>query len=296
MTGRQPSKLVLWAAVALIWLPSAAHAAGSDLKTLSRSKLDQRRMQRDRVKLPRSRIGGARDLKVQRRHAQHGARRILALPGERTGEAVANQELLAKAPADAQQVSLRRLFGSMREGTLGRDLRQLMRTPKGQREVIKLSKSSTWRVLASADTALWTMFFTGSPSTALGVAAGESATKWFWRYGYESLWTNVLDRRLTKLSRMEKTRDLIKAIGWRVIGSVDTFLLSLAGTGGDMHTASAIAVAEAFTKIGLDFAHERAWRKVVQHKFPALAAKPLDEPALAEAPSAGSEHRSDSAP
>lgn len=54
------------------------------------------------------------------------------------------------------------------------------------------------------------------------------------------------------------TRSLVKAISWRVTGSVDTFVLSWLVTG-SLGFAGSIASIEVFTKITLYYLHERAW-------------------------------------
>jgi uncharacterized membrane protein len=57
------------------------------------------------------------------------------------------------------------------------------------------------------------------------------------------------------------SRSLAKAISWRVLGSVDTFLLSWLFTGSPK-AAGAIASTEVITKIGLYYGHERAWSAI----------------------------------
>lgn len=54
------------------------------------------------------------------------------------------------------------------------------------------------------------------------------------------------------------SRSLAKAISWRVLGSLDTFLLSWFFTGSPT-AAGAIATAEVLTKMVLYYLHERAW-------------------------------------
>ena len=56
-------------------------------------------------------------------------------------------------------------------------------------------------------------------------------------------------------------RSFVKAISWRVLGSLDTFILSLIITG-DIRAAGAIASIETLTKIVLYYLHERAWSAV----------------------------------
>ena len=53
-------------------------------------------------------------------------------------------------------------------------------------------------------------------------------------------------------------RSLVKAVSWRITGSIDTFVLSLIFTG-SVKVAGSIAGAEAITKMILYYLHERAW-------------------------------------
>ncbi|EHR04621.1 DUF2061 domain-containing protein [Bradyrhizobium sp. WSM471] len=53
-------------------------------------------------------------------------------------------------------------------------------------------------------------------------------------------------------------RSLLKAISWRLAGSLDTFVISFIVTG-KAGLASAIASVEVVTKIFLYYFHERAW-------------------------------------
>jgi uncharacterized membrane protein len=57
------------------------------------------------------------------------------------------------------------------------------------------------------------------------------------------------------------TRSLVKAVTWRFVGSLDTFLLSWLITGHPVIAATITAV-EFFTKVGLYWLHERAWLKI----------------------------------
>ncbi len=56
-------------------------------------------------------------------------------------------------------------------------------------------------------------------------------------------------------------RSLIKAISWRVTGSVDTLVISYLITG-KLKWALTISGVELFTKIGLYYAHERVWENL----------------------------------
>lgn len=56
-------------------------------------------------------------------------------------------------------------------------------------------------------------------------------------------------------------RSLIKAVSWRITGSIDTFLLSWIITG-DHIVAGTISGVEVLTKIALYYLHERAWLRI----------------------------------
>ncbi len=53
-------------------------------------------------------------------------------------------------------------------------------------------------------------------------------------------------------------RSLVKAVTWRVTGSIDTFVISFIVTG-RLTLAGSIAATELLTKIGLYYFHERIW-------------------------------------
>lgn len=54
------------------------------------------------------------------------------------------------------------------------------------------------------------------------------------------------------------TRSIVKAVSWRVLGSIDTFMLGWLFTGKPA-VAGAIASTEVITKMILYYLHERAW-------------------------------------
>jgi uncharacterized membrane protein len=61
--------------------------------------------------------------------------------------------------------------------------------------------------------------------------------------------------------RESHSRSLVKAASWRLLGSIDTFLLSWLFTG-NPKAAGAIASTEVLTKILLYYFHERAWSSI----------------------------------
>jgi len=56
-------------------------------------------------------------------------------------------------------------------------------------------------------------------------------------------------------------RSLVKAVSWRLTGSVDTMVISFLITG-HIGWALTISGVEFFTKIALFYAHERVWEKL----------------------------------
>ncbi len=56
-------------------------------------------------------------------------------------------------------------------------------------------------------------------------------------------------------------RSFVKAVSWRVTGTLDTILISFLVTG-QVKLAISIGFIEVFTKIGLFYAHERLWNKL----------------------------------
>jgi uncharacterized membrane protein len=56
-------------------------------------------------------------------------------------------------------------------------------------------------------------------------------------------------------------RSILKAISWRLTGTIDTFILSFLVTG-QIKFAFYISGFEVFTKICLYFLHERIWNKI----------------------------------
>ena len=61
--------------------------------------------------------------------------------------------------------------------------------------------------------------------------------------------------------REAHSRSLAKATSWRILGSLDTFLLSWLFTS-SVKAAGAIATTEVITKMFLYYFHERAWSSI----------------------------------
>ena len=68
-------------------------------------------------------------------------------------------------------------------------------------------------------------------------------------------------RILRKQANATRQRSIVKAAAWRLMGSLDTFLLGYIVTGQPRYGAF-IAGAEVFTKVALYYIHERAWAHI----------------------------------
>ena len=77
----------------------------------------------------------------------------------------------------------------------------------------------------------------------------------------------ILDQKTSKGSYKEDRksekpkRSIVKSISWRIIGTLDTILISWIVTG-TLSVAFSIGVVELFTKMVLYFFHERIWNSI----------------------------------
>ncbi len=117
-----------------------------------------------------------------------------------------------------------------------------------------LAKTITWRFVGTVDTVLLSWVITGDPLMGLQIGASELITKMVLYYLHERLWLNahvVNSRR----------RHLLKTLTWRVVGTLDTVVLSWV-ISGNPFTGFKIGLAEVVTKMVLYYLHERAWYKI----------------------------------
>lgn len=59
----------------------------------------------------------------------------------------------------------------------------------------------------------------------------------------------------------KKYRSVVKTVSWRVIGTIDTIIISWLITG-EIGFAVSIGGVELFTKMALYFFHERLWERI----------------------------------
>lgn len=118
-----------------------------------------------------------------------------------------------------------------------------------------LTKAVTWRAIGTADTFVLSYLVTGEPMAAGAIASMETLTKIGLYYLHERVW------RAFRWAPNARARSLSKAVSWRFVGSMDTFLISWLITGNPQSAAS-IASLEVLTKVVLYYIHERVWRTV----------------------------------
>lgn len=133
-----------------------------------------------------------------------------------------------------------------------------------------LAKAVTWRAVGTADTFLWSWLIIGHPQAAGAIAGLETFTKIGLFYLHERLW------RLLRWAPNARHRSLIKAVSWRLVGSLDTFTLSLIVTGSGKYAIS-IASVEALTKVALYYVHERVWRRVAWGRLEGVQTPPQEQ-------------------
>lgn len=126
-------------------------------------------------------------------------------------------------------------------------------------------KSITWRFLGSLDTFFISLIIINystqnySFNLAFYIAGLEIITKTFLYYFHERIWNYFKIGRLENSVR--RSRSFYKALTWRILASLDTFLVSFIITG-RFDWATSIAIFEIITKSIIYYLHERIWNKV----------------------------------
>jgi uncharacterized membrane protein len=104
----------------------------------------------------------------------------------------------------------------------------------------------------------WFIIGTGGHVQAVSIGLSELLTKIVLYYLHERAWVNLMVR----YSWSHTPRlSFIKAVSWRVVGTLDTIVLSTLITGNPL-TGFKIGGTELMTKIILYYLHERAWAKL----------------------------------
>ncbi len=122
-----------------------------------------------------------------------------------------------------------------------------------------LAKSITWRIVGTIDTILISWLISGNPLTGLKIGFTEVITKMVLYYFHERIWFKVNLSKDGKLLESRK-RHIGKTITWRMVGTLDTIVISWIISGNPM-TGLKIGFAEVLTKMAFYYIHERIWHK-----------------------------------
>ena len=117
-----------------------------------------------------------------------------------------------------------------------------------------LAKTITWRIVGTLDTIVLSWIVTGNPFTGLKIGFSEVVTKMILYYFHERVWSGILINE-------SRRRHILKTISWRIIGTLDTVLLSWLITGNPVMGVK-IGVLEVFTKMIFYYLHERVWYRI----------------------------------
>ena len=117
-----------------------------------------------------------------------------------------------------------------------------------------IAKTVTWRIVGTLDTVIISWFITGNPFTGLKIGFSEVITKMILYYLHERLW-------FRSPMHESRKRHLLKTVSWRMIGTLDTILLSWIITGNPL-TGLQIGIVEVITKMVLYYFHERTWYNI----------------------------------
>lgn len=117
-------------------------------------------------------------------------------------------------------------------------------------------KGISWRIVGTIDTMVISFFLTGHLKMAVKIGVTEILTKVALYYLHERVWLYFLNGK-EQLPRVS----FIKAVTWRIVGTIDTMLLGWFYSGNPL-TGLKIGFTEVATKIILYYFHERLWHRV----------------------------------
>lgn len=117
-----------------------------------------------------------------------------------------------------------------------------------------LAKSITWRIVGTLDTFILSWIITGNVVVGLKIGLSEIATKMVLYYFHERIWFKV------NLPNSNK-RHIFKTFSWRVVGTLDTFVLAWIITGSPF-TGLKIGIVEIITKMIFYYLHEKIWYRI----------------------------------
>jgi len=122
-----------------------------------------------------------------------------------------------------------------------------------------IAKTITWRFIGTIDTILLSWVITGNPYIALKIGGAEVITKMLLYYLHERIWFKI---NFSESSReVSRLRHFLKSVSWRVVGTVDTMLLTWVISGNPL-LGLKVGLVEVVTKMLLYYMHERVWYKL----------------------------------
>ena len=117
-----------------------------------------------------------------------------------------------------------------------------------------IAKTISWRIVGTADTMLLSWLITGSFEAGMQIGVADVTTKLVLYYLHERAWFNSSVKNANR-------RHLLKTVTWRVIGTLDTIILSF-WIWGDGTQSVQIGGAETVSKSVLYFLHEKMWYRI----------------------------------
>lgn len=127
---------------------------------------------------------------------------------------------------------------------------------KTESHLRSIIKGISWRIVGTIDTILLSFLITGHATMALKIGFTEVITKVALYYLHERVWLYFL-----RGAEQSNQVSLIKAVTWRIVGTIDTMLLGWFYSGNPL-TGLKIGITEVLTKIILYYLHERAWKTI----------------------------------
>jgi len=116
-------------------------------------------------------------------------------------------------------------------------------------------KTITWRFIGTTDTIFLSWIISGDFTIAYQIGFLELITKMILYYFHERLWFKSI------IMLKTNKRHLAKTFSWRVIGTLDTFMLGWLITGNPL-TGLKIGGFEVVSKMLLYYGHEKIWYKI----------------------------------
>ena len=117
-----------------------------------------------------------------------------------------------------------------------------------------MAKTISWRIIGSLDTFALAWLISGDLTLGIQISGFEIITKMILYYIHERVWFKSSIKESNK-------RHLLKTFSWRLIGTLDTIILSWIIIGNPL-TSLQIGAAETITKMLLYYGHEKLWYRI----------------------------------